>query len=810
MNKRAVFDTVCDAIDAVKSSFQLYRKLGISDREEIIQELRKELLNHVDELAQKSYEETCMGNVVSKIEKIKLSIERTPGTEDLVSEVLTKDKVMTLYEYSAFGIACAIMPSTNPVATVINNVIGLLASGNAVILCPHPRAIEVTKYLTDIIATTILRTSGIDNLVTTLSEVSIKNISEIMHHPDVNLLVVTGGSDIARVANKCDKKVISAGAANPTFIVDETADLDKAASCIVKGASFDNNILCVTEKNIVIVESVYDKFKKALEKEGVFYVDTVEDMLKLSKVLLTEDLKPNKFLGGKDVKEILKFAGIESNGVYKIIAVDVPKIHPFATEELLMPVIAIVKAKNFDDALETSLNLEQGLHHTAGIYSNIIERLNIAAKQMQTSIFVKNGCSLEGIGFSDNNPVSFTIANKTGEGSTSARNFARKRRCALVDAFSIRWWSMKDLINKTEIVFQGKALSKLKEIEEKRILIITDSFIAKSVLMNKVLRSINASNKVVIYDKVLPDPSLEIIGQALSLYIKEDIDIIIGFGGGSSIDSAKGVIYFAKEVTNKDVYFIAIPTTSGTGSEVTSVSVIKDNDTQVKHLLQSYDMLPDLAILDTCLVKELPKKIIANTGIDVLTHAIEAYVGKNRSSYSDALAEKAGELVVKYLYRSYRNMNDIESKEEMHLASMMAGMAFEMAGLGINHAIAHQIGAKLRIPHGLCNGILLTSVIGFNSKVEAMKKRYANYARKIGVTTAKDDTEAVNNLNKFIEVLQAIMDMPKSLSECNVSREKLLETKNQIAENALKDNCMKTSVNSISIDEIKEIIEKIY
>lgn len=438
MSKRAIFDTVCDAIDASKASFKLYRELGISNREEIIRELRKELLNHVEELAQRSYEETRMGCLESKIEKIRLSIEKTPGTEDLVSQVLTKDKVMTLFEYSAYGIACAIMPSTNPVATVINNVIGLLASGNAVILCPHPRAVEVTKYLSDIISTSILNTSGIDNLVTTLSEVSIKSIKEVMHHPDVSLLVVTGGSDIAREANKCDKKVISAGAGNPTFIVDETADIEKTANCIVKGASFDNNILCVTEKNIVIVESIYDDFKKSLEAEKVFYIDTLEDMLKLSKVLLTEDLKPNKFFGGKSVNQILKFAKIDFKGDYKLIAVDVPKIHPFATEELLMPVISIVKAENFDEALEISINLEQGLHHTAGIHSNSIERLNIAARRMQTSIFIKNGCSLDGIGFSDNNPVSFTIANKTGEGSTSARNFARMRRCALVDAFSIR------------------------------------------------------------------------------------------------------------------------------------------------------------------------------------------------------------------------------------------------------------------------------------------------------------------------------------------------------------------------------------
>lgn len=438
MNRRGVFNTVCEAIDASKAAFKLYKKLGISNREEIIRELRKELLNHIDELAQMSYEETCMGNVESKIQKIKLSIEKTPGTEDLISEVLTKDKVMTLYEYSAFGISCAVMPSTNPVATVINNVIGLLAAGNTVIVCPHPRAVEVTKYLTHLIASSILKTCGIDNLVSTLTEVSMKSISEIMHHPDVSLLVVTGGSDIARQANKCDKKVISAGPGNPTFIVDETADIEKAANCIVRGASFDNNILCVTEKNIVVVKSIYNKFKKALERENVFYVDRFEDMLKLSKVLLTEDLKPNKFLGGKSAIEILNFAGIKNDGSYELIAVDVPKIHPFAVEELLMPIIAIVQAEDFDDALDISVCLEQGLHHTSGIHSNIIERLNIAAKIMQTSIFVKNGCSLDGVGFSEDNSVSFTIANKTGEGSTSARNFARRRRCVLRDAFSIR------------------------------------------------------------------------------------------------------------------------------------------------------------------------------------------------------------------------------------------------------------------------------------------------------------------------------------------------------------------------------------
>ncbi|MDD7353222.1 MAG: iron-containing alcohol dehydrogenase [Peptoniphilaceae bacterium] len=369
---------------------------------------------------------------------------------------------------------------------------------------------------------------------------------------------------------------------------------------------------------------------------------------------------------------------------------------------------------------------------------------------------------------------------------------------------------MKKLKNGTEIVFGAKALSVLQKFENKKVLIMTDSFISNSVLMNTLLRNIKSSNKVIIYDKVNPDPTLDLVGEALTIFIKENVDVLIGFGGGSSIDSSKGVIYFGNEVLKKDIYFVAVPTTSGTGSEVTSVAVIKDNDTHIKHLLQSDNMLPNLAILDSALLKELPRKIIANTGIDVLTHALEAYVGKNRSSFSDALSEKAGELVVKYLYRSFLKNRDVEAKEEMHLASMMAGMSFEEAGLGINHAIAHQIGALFYLPHGLCNGLILNEVIDYNAKDKKIKSRYANFARKIGISNAKTDDESLNSLKQFINTLQRIMNMPKNLSECNVEREKVLREMETLTTNALKDNCMKTAPKSITKGEIKEIIEKIY
>ncbi|EEB36275.1 aldehyde dehydrogenase (NAD) family protein [Anaerococcus hydrogenalis DSM 7454] len=438
MTNLGVYSSVCEIIEKSKIAYKSYREFGLANREKIIENIRKTLSNYADKLAEMSFSEINMGKLDDKKEKIRLSIEKTPGTEDLVSEVYTKDRVMTLYEYSPYGVSAALLPSTNPVATVINNVIGMIAAGNSVVLCPHPRAIEVTKFLTGLLNKIIIESSGIENLVTCLDDLSIKNINELMNHPELDLLVVTGGSYIAKEAYKCNKKVISAGPANPTFIVDETADIDDAARKIVKGASFDNNILCVTEKNIVVVDAIYEKLKKSLISQGCFYIDNVVDMLKLTKVVLTEDFKINKFFGGKSVGEILNYAGIKNDGDYKLIAVDLPKIHPLATEEQLMPILSVIRESDFDEALNTAILLEQGLYHTAGIHSNSIRRMNIAAKELKTCIFVKNGSSLDGIGFSDDNPVSFTIANKTGEGSTSTRNFAIKRRCVLVDGFSIR------------------------------------------------------------------------------------------------------------------------------------------------------------------------------------------------------------------------------------------------------------------------------------------------------------------------------------------------------------------------------------
>ena len=428
-----IFSSVTQVVHASKQAFHIYQKLSLRERKQLIQAIREGLRGYCLEFATLACEETGMGKAEDKAIKIKLALEETPGPEDLITGTTQGENGIVLTEPFPYGVVCAIHPSTNPCETLINNTISLLSAGNVVIHCPHPRAMEVSKYITKVMNKIILDKFGICNLITTPDTCSLSYLNEIMNHPDVELILSTGGSDAARSALACGKKVISAGPANPTFVVDETADVDRAAYCIHKGASFDHNITCTSEKNVIIVESVLPAFREALERLNVYYVDSVGEMLQLSKILLTEDMEVNRQYGGKSADEILKDAGIHTDRSYDLIAVETVKIHPFVTQEILAPLITVVKASNFESALQIAVDAEQGYHHTAGIHSRDTERLRQAAKAFRTTIFVKNGCSLDGIGICGVGATSFTIANVTGEGAITAKDLVRRRRCVYVE-----------------------------------------------------------------------------------------------------------------------------------------------------------------------------------------------------------------------------------------------------------------------------------------------------------------------------------------------------------------------------------------
>ncbi len=437
--KVGIFQTVDSAVYAVKKAYERYACLSLEDREDIIVAIRKKLNEQIELMATLAVTETGMGNLEDKKQKLQAAINGTPGLEDLITEVKTGDRGMTLYELSAFGVVCTVEPVTSPAASIINHVIGLLAAGNAVIVCPSPRAIKTSNYVTSLISNAIVEICGIDNLVVSLDESNIGLTKEVMHHPDVDMIVCNAGEAAAKGALACAKKAIAEGAANSVALVDETADIEKAAFDIVNSASFDNNLIHTSEKAVVAVQKIADALKENFRKNGAYVVDNEEQMLVLSSVLLREDLKPRRKWIGKSAVEILEAAGISHPDYVRLIVVDTVFKHPFVINEMRVPLVSLIEVESFDEGLRMMFDIEQRNKHTASLHSTSIDRLNEAAKKMQTAVFVKNGPSIAGTGLLiPNSKFAMTVANTTGEGVLTARHFTRRRKCMLTNGFSIR------------------------------------------------------------------------------------------------------------------------------------------------------------------------------------------------------------------------------------------------------------------------------------------------------------------------------------------------------------------------------------
>lgn len=371
---------------------------------------------------------------------------------------------------------------------------------------------------------------------------------------------------------------------------------------------------------------------------------------------------------------------------------------------------------------------------------------------------------------------------------------------------------MSNVYIKTKIRSGSYAMEYLRKIRRKQIMLVCDQFLWESGAVTYITDALDSSNHIEIFDHAIPDPTIEVVGKGLGMICRVRPDIVIGFGGGSAIDTAKGIIYFAgvKNLIPKP-RFITIPTTSGTGSEVTSAAVITDPDNKSKHLISSDDILADVAILDPRLTLSVPPSVTANTGMDVLTHALEAYVANGANVFSDALSEKSVELLIKALINCYKDGKNLEARTLMHEASTLAGMAFNTAGLGVNHSIAHQLGGTFHIPHGLANAMVLNKVIEYNCVNHDVMKKYAALAYKVQLAGADDSMElAVEALKKMITVLMKCMNMPVAVRELGISREEYREQLQNMTDNALLDNCLGSTPREIGTESIKEILLSIF
>ncbi|MEK7824232.1 MAG: aldehyde dehydrogenase family protein [Candidatus Eisenbacteria bacterium] len=430
------------AVAAGRASFAAYDAVPLATRQAIIASIRETLAGQYRTLAEVAVEETGLGRVEDKILKNRIVTERTPGTEDLEPLAWTGDHGMTLAERAPYGVIATITPVTNPSATIINNGISMIAGGNTVVFCPHPSARKVSNLTIDLINRAARRAGAPLPLLHSVEQPTLEVAKALLRYPGIRLNVVTGGPGVVREALDAGKKAITAGPGNPPAVVDETADLEKAARDIVAGASLDNNIICTDEKEVVAVSLIADRLKEACARSGAVVLPP-HQVEQLRKLLLEEERGPrkvaiiNRRFVGKNVDVILREVGIPCDPAKRIALCEVDADHPFVWTEMMMPVLPMVRVRSVDEAIDYALLVEHGFRHTASMHSRNIEKLSKMARLCDCSIFVKNGPNFAGLGYGGEGPTSFTIASPTGEGMTTARSFTRLRRCTLVDAFRI-------------------------------------------------------------------------------------------------------------------------------------------------------------------------------------------------------------------------------------------------------------------------------------------------------------------------------------------------------------------------------------
>ena len=437
-----IFATVDDAVDAAAAAFHELDGMSLEGRQRIIASIRESMFENAEELARMAHAETGLGRVEDKIVKNRLVTRKTSGTEVLTPDAVTGDSGLTLTEYAPYGVIGAITPTTNPTSTIICNTIAMVSAGNSIVFNVHPNARECSMANVRLLHRAITRAGGPANLVTAIATPTIESAQELMGHQGVRLLAVTGGSGVVRQAMTSGKRAICAGPGNPPVVVDATADLDHAARNIVAGASFDNNIVCVDEKEVIAVESIVDELLKRMGQHGA-RVLTEQELHKVTNVIFTEYPgrrqrgKLEKDLIGKNASEILERAGIASNGDPRLLAVRVTNGHPLVWTEQMMPVLPVTAVPDVESAIELAKEVEHGFGHSAGMYSRDIDALSSMARTINTSIFTKNGPFFAGLGEGGEGHTSFTIASPTGEGLTGPVAFSRLRRCVMVDHFRI-------------------------------------------------------------------------------------------------------------------------------------------------------------------------------------------------------------------------------------------------------------------------------------------------------------------------------------------------------------------------------------
>ncbi len=802
-------------------------------------------------LAKMAVEETGMGVVEDKVIKNHFAAEyiynKYKNTK--TCGILEEDKDNGLIKMAEpLGVIAGVVPTTNPTSTAIFKTLIALKTRNGIIFSPHPRAKKSTVETARIMLEEAVKAGAPENIIGWIDEPSILRTQYLMQHPKVDIILATGGPGMVKSAYSSGKPALGVGAGNTPAVIDETADIQMAVSSILMSKTFDNGMICASEQSVIAVKDVYDAVKAEFLKRGA-YILTAAEKEKLGKVIMI-DGKLNAGIVGQKAATIANMAGIKVAPETKVLIAEVSKVgkeEPFSAEKL-SPVLAMYKASDFESAAKLAKDLVTfgGNGHTSVLYTdqNKDERVKYFGHLLHTGRVLINCPSSQGaIGdiYNFRLEPSLTLGCGSWGGNSVSENVGVKHLMNIKNIAkreeNMLWFKVPP-----KVYFKPGCLSfALKELNgKKRAFIITDKSLFDLGYTRKVTDVLEPLGiQYQIFSDVRPDPDLTTINKAKSMVDTFAPDVIIALGGGSPIDAAKilWIMYEHPELKFEDLamrfmdirkrifefptlgekaQLVAIPTTSGTGSEVTPFSIITDDSTGIKYAIADYALTPSMAIVDTDLVLTMPRGLCAASGIDVMTHALESYVSSMATDYTRGLSLEAGRLVLNNLPNSYKN-NDPKAREKMHHAATIAGMAFANAFLGVCHSMAHKLGAAFHIPHGFANALLISQVIRYNAsdcpakqcafpqyRFPNAKAAYASFAENLGLK-GKTDDEKVDNLIKAIEELKKEIGVPASIKEWGISKEDFTEAMKTLPTLAFDDQCTGSNPRYPLIEEIEKL-----
>ena len=811
------------------------------------------------ELAKMAVAESGMGIVEDKVVKNHFASEYIYNKykDEKTCGVIEKDESFGITKIAEpIGIVAAIVPTTNPTSTAIFKALISLKTRNAVFFSPHPRAKNSTIAAAKIVLDAAVKAGAPAGIIGWIDQPSVEMSQILMAEADITL--ATGGPGMVKAAYSSGKPAIGVGAGNTPAIIDETAHIKMAVSSILISKTFDNGTICASEQSILVIDSIYEEVRKEFTDRGAYFLKGAE-VDKVRKVILINGALNAKIVG-QSAYQIAKLAGVKVSVDAKVLIGEVESVEleEEFSHEKLSPVLGMYRVKTFDEAVVKAERLVElgGFGHTSVLYTDVklsqdrIQKFGAAMKTGRTIINMPSTQGAIGDLYNFKLAPSLTLGCGSWGGNSVSENVGPKHLMNVKSVAERRenmlWYRVPQ-----KVYFKsgslGIALRDLEELEKKKVFIVTDRVLADLGYVDKITKVLEEMKiDFRVFSDVTPDPTLACARKGAEAMKSYQPDAIISLGGGSPMDAAKimWVLYEHPEVhfddlamrfmdITKRVYkfpkmgkkamMIAVPTSAGTGSEVTPFAVITDEETGMKYPLADYELMPNMAIVDAELMMNMPRGLTAASGIDALTHALEAYVSVLASDFTNAQALEAMRIIFKYLPDAYNHgTTDVKAREKMAHASTIAGMAFANAFLGVCHSMAHKLGAEHHIAHGVANAMLINQVIKFNAvdnprkqaafpqyKYPNAKWRYAQIADFLHLG-GKNEDEKIENLMKAIDELKAKVGIPTSIAACGVKKEDFFATLDQMSEEAFDDQCTGANPRYPLISEIKQMYINVY